>query len=442
MHGAVRREDMGMANILDYMDWRGDLSFSESPFNEVDNLILSELVFLDFTDVVPSGFSESVTLKEAILRLNTAREAAALTDAVLLPADILPLAEKCAESRRFGEIGLCGFQSRTDTRCELQFAAVTFLLGDGTAFAAFRGTDDTLVGWKEDFNMTFLPVVPSQAIASRYLSSLASVYALRLRVGGHSKGGNLAIYAAATLSAEQRRRIVAVYNNDGPGFSGAFLDSDGYRAIRDRVRIIVPDTSIIGMLLEHAGVYTVVRSSKSGFRQHDGFSWEVRGNAFVTADDRTDESKFIDRTLKGWLTELSDEDREAFIDAVYGILLSASAETLAELRADREALRKILRGFTPERRRVIRRMLIDLIAAGQRVRRADRDEKREEKRVKRELTLAERRMRKKQRTDRAAEIRKRRDRRAVHPIRFRFVTVAANAVHAPQGKGKQPREGC
>ena len=433
-----------MANILDYMDWRGDLSFSESPFNEVDNLILSELVFLDFTGVVPSGFSDSIPLSEAILRLNTVREAAALSDAVLLPTDILPLAEKCAESRRFGEIGLCGFRSRTDTRCELQFAAITFLLRDGTAFAAFRGTDDTLVGWKEDFNMTFLPVVPSQSIASRYLSELASVYALRLRVGGHSKGGNLAIYAAATLSAEQRRRIVAVYNNDGPGFSEAFLDSDGYLAIRDRVRIIVPDTSIVGMLLEHAGNHTVVRSDKSGLRQHDGFSWEVRGNAFVKADDRTDESKFIDRTLKGWLTELSDEDREAFIDAVYGVLLSASAETLAELRADREALRKILRGFTPERRRVIRRMLIDLIAAGQRVRREDQEERREERRVKRELSLAERRMRKKQRTDHEAKTRKRRDTRtaAVYPIRFRFVKVAANAIHAPQGKRKQPREGC
>ena len=426
-----------MANILDYMQWRGDLSFSESPFCEVDNLILSELVFLDFTEAVPSGFSESVTLREAVSRLNTAREAAALTDAVLLPTEILPLAEKCAESRRFGEIGLCGFQSRTDTRCELQFAAVTFLLGDGTAFAAFRGTDDTLVGWKEDFNMTFLPVIPSQAIASRYLSSLASVYSLRLRTGGHSKGGNLAIYAAATLPTAVQGRVVEAYNNDGPGFSGVFLDSDGYRAIRDRVRIIVPDTSIVGMLLEHAGACTIVRSSKSGFRQHDGFSWEVRGNAFVTADDRTDESKFIDRTLKGWLTELNEADREAFVDAVYGVLSASSAETLSDIRTDKTARGRLLRGFTSERMRLIRRRLMDLIAAGQRVRRADRnekrEEKREEKRVKRALTLAEAHVRHAVRAVAHAEKRKRCTVwTAVHPIRF--CTVRAGATQAVHGR--------
>jgi hypothetical protein len=392
-----------MANILDYMHWRGDLSFSESPFCEVDNLILSELVFLDFEEAVPSGFSESVTLRDAVSRLNTARETAALTDAVLLPTEILPLAEKCAESRRFGEIGVCGFRSRTDTHLELQFAAVTFLLHDGTAFAAFRGTDDTLTGWKEDFNMTFLPVIPSQSIASRYLSELASVYPLRLRIGGHSKGGNLAIYAAATLPTAMQRRVVQVYNNDGPGFSEAFLASDGYLAIRDRVRSIVPDTSIVGMLLLHAGACTVVRSSKSGLRQHDGFSWEVCGGAFVTADDRTDESKRIERALKGWLTELSAVERKAFVNAVYAILSSSSAETLSDIRTDKTARGRILRGFTSERWRLIRRRLMELITAGRRVRKEERAEKREKKRMQRALTLT-----------RGHTVR----RAAVQPIRF------------------------
>ena len=190
--------------------------------------------------------------------------------------------------------------------------------------------------------MTFLPVIPSQAIASRYLSSLASVYALRLRVGGHSKGGNLAIYAAATLSAEQRRRIVAVYNNDGPGFSGSFLDSDGYRAIRDRVRIIVPDTSIIGMLLEHAGVYTVVRSSKSGFRQHDGFSWAVMGDKFIHLDAISKNSRVLDENIEKMLSEMSREDRRRFVKNVFAAIeTQTGAKTLTELSNDKMKLFKV-----------------------------------------------------------------------------------------------------
>lgn len=231
--------------------------------------------------------------------------------------------------------------------------------------------------------MSFLPVVPSQSLAVRYLDRMAAVFPQELCLGGHSKGGNLAVYAAASASPEIRKRICRVYNNDGPGFSRAFLDSPGFISIRDRVRTIVPQTSIVGMLLEHECAYTVVKSTQSGIFQHDGFSWEVLGTGFVPLADRTSESKIVDRTLKNWLSTVSAEEREKFVETLYDILSSTRAETLSDIRADKDALSKILKSITPEQRSVLQKTLRALIYEGQRVLRADRDEKRSERRSER-----------------------------------------------------------
>lgn len=370
-----------MANILDYLDWRGDLSFAVVPFNEVDNLILSELSFLDYAGVAPQDFTEALPFCDVMKHLSEFRDDDSVETGILLPKDFLPLAEKAAKSVRFGEVRVCGFETRIDTRCEMQFAAVTFLLGDGTAFISFRGTDDTLVGWKEDFNMSFLSVVPSQSFAAQYLDRMATVYPQRLRIGGHSKGGNLAVYAAASASVLTQNRILQVYSNDGPGFSRSFLDSEGYARIRDRVRTIVPQTSVVGVLLEHECEYTIVKSTQAGLLQHDGFSWEVCGSRFVRVPDRTANSKRIDKTLKSWIASMNEAERAEFVDAVYTILCSTSAERLSDLFRDKDALPKIMRSITKEQRILLQRTFRSLIYTQQQVRREDRDEKREEKRL-------------------------------------------------------------
>lgn len=365
-----------MPNLLDYLDWRGDLSFSAVPFCEVDHLILSELAYADFRNVLPTVFSESVPLARVAELQREYRAEDTVETGVLLPGALRPFFYRAAESRRFGEILLTGFESDLDHESETQFAAFTARLGDGTVFVAYRGTDDTLVGWKEDFNMSFLPSIPAQRRAADYLARMAEVYPERIRVGGHSKGGNLAVYAAATVSSEVQRRILAVYNNDGPGFSRAFLDSEGYARIRDRVRTYLPQTSIVGMLLEHECASTVVRSSESGLFQHDGFSWEVLGDRFVRLEGVTDSSKLLDRTLKGWIADLDEAAREEFVETLYAILSSTRAETLSDIRADRNALPKILKGVTKEQRLVLQKTLRGLIYAGERVLREDRAEKR------------------------------------------------------------------
>lgn len=417
-----------MANILDYLAWRGDLSFSASPFNEVDNLILSELAFIDFGGVLPEDLSEALTLREAASLLSEYREEDMVELGVLLPKELVPLLYKAAESERFGSIALCGYECRTDTVSELQFAAVTMLIGDGTVFVSYRGTDDTLVGWKEDFNMSFLSVVPAQAYAARYLDRIAALYPHELRLGGHSKGGNLAVYAAANASLDTQKRILCVYNNDGPGFLREFLDSPGYIRIRDRVRTIVPQTSIVGMLLEHECAYTVVKSVQNGLFQHDGFSWEVLGTGFVVLDDRTRDSKLVDRTLKNWVTSIEPEERERFVEALYAILSSTSASTLSDIHADKDALWRILKSITPEQRSILLKTLRGLIYEGQRVLRADRDEKRMLKRATKEekRVQIEEEKRRKSEALAARRARKAAERTpiiAVRAIRFRVVKV-------------------
>jgi hypothetical protein len=214
---------------------------------------------------------------------------------------------------------------------EIQFAALTFLLPDGTAFLAFRGTDYSLVGWKEDFNMSFADSIPAQREALRYTREFADSYPLLLRLGGHSKGGNVAVYAAAKIEEAVQARILAVYNNDGPGFTDCLMGDPGYMAMVPKIHTYIPQSSIIGMLLEHEEPYTVVKSSLFSLLQHECYSWEINGGDFVHVDEITDHSRFIDRTLKHYLAANSKAARSAFVDEVFGLLGAGGADQLFEL---------------------------------------------------------------------------------------------------------------
>jgi len=341
-----------MANILDYLRWRGDLPLTASPFNAVDSLILSVLAYVPFDGVVPpSATRKGPTIAEAAAGLAESG-AAAFRD-----GDDRDLLAALAASERFGSMRLCAYENVIDIGREKQFAAVTALTGDGSAYVAYRGTDHTLVGWKEDFNMSFMTPVPAQEAAVAYLERVASGLRGRLRLGGHSKGGNLAVYAASFCRPRTQRRVSAVYNNDGPGFDASVIARDGYRNVQDRIRSFVPQSSIIGMLLEHAERYTVVQSTESGLMQHDPYSWSVLGTDFITVQQVTDESLFVDRTLKEWVGAMEPAQRELFIDAVFDVLSATEAKTLSELSGDwlksSITVAKTLRGLDEATRKVM-----------------------------------------------------------------------------------------
>jgi hypothetical protein len=226
---------------------------------------------------------------------------------------------------------LTGFINQVDVSQEKQFAALTIIPDDGSPFITYRGTDNTLVGWKEDFNMSFSPVVPAQKEAVKYLEKMAAHLHGPLRIGGHSKGGNLAVYAASFCRSSIRRRITEIYSNDAPGFHDNVISSKGYQIIRERIRSYVPQLSVVGMLLEHDDDYTVVKSTESGLMQHDIFSWEVGSNDVIRLDTVTRGSQFIDRTIKEWLSKVDVENRQRFIDALFSVFASTKAYSIPEL---------------------------------------------------------------------------------------------------------------
>ena len=185
--------------------------------------------------------------------------------------------------------------------------------------------------------MSFTTPVPAQLESVRYLENAAEYLPGELITGGHSKGGNLAVYAAAYASAGVRSRIREIYSNDGPGFQSSVLLTDGYVAIADRIRSFVPQSSVVGMMLEHEEDYTIVKSRNMSFWQHDLYSWEVLGKSMVSLDRVTNSSVFIDRTLKDWLEKLTKEQREKFVDGVFSLLESTNAESFEEFKASRLA---------------------------------------------------------------------------------------------------------
>ena len=323
-----------MANILDYLDWRGDLSLRAAPFNEVDNLILAELSFIDYSGIVPEmAGRNAVTLAEAAGQYFARHGTDQIDMGVLVPDAIVQLLQKAAKTRRFSEMRLVSYVSKTDLAREMQFAALTVELAPKLLYVAFRGTDDTLVGWKVDFNMSFRSPVPGQLEAKHYLERVARHFpSCRLMVGGHSKGGNFAAYAAIHAKESVQQRILAVYNNDGPGFEGTVLGTAEHQRISDRIRTIVPEDDVVGMMMCHEERYSVVRSDQMGFMQHDGFSWQVLGDSFVHLSEIGFGGRLVDQTLKSFAEKLTREERERFVDALYEILTAGDAKTLTDLQ--------------------------------------------------------------------------------------------------------------
>lgn len=333
-----------MGDILDYISWRGDLSWARSPFCPVDALALSALAYIHFEGVVPEGLDSPVPLRQAAERY------------LALPPGRrgrfrcgrdLALLRALGEAPRFAGAELCCRAGRFAPEEETQFAALAVLLGDGSAYLAFRGTDATLVGWKEDFNMSFMDLVPAQILAAEYAGGFAGGFPGPLRLGGHSKGGNLAVVGAALCPVKVRDRVEVVYSFDGPGFNPYLLARPGYQELRTRIRSFVPRSSVVGLLLTHEEPHTVVESSQQGLFQHDLYSWQILGPDFLRLEEVDAGSRLIDRALKDWLAGLTRQERETVVDTLYGLLSCQDAKMVREalepanlasaLRAVREA---------------------------------------------------------------------------------------------------------
>lgn len=316
-----------MGNLFDYVAWRGDLSLAAVPLNDIDALLFARLSYIPFEGVVPAGFDGGKPLAEAARQV--------LAKGVLdgddsLMAEDKRLLQLLVDAPRYERLTLCGYEAITNKEIEEQFAALTIRLPLG-ACVAYRGTDGTLVGWKEDFNMSFSGTVPAQLHAVDYLTR-AAVVPGTLRLCGHSKGGNLAVYAAAFCPESIQGRIVAVRNFDGPGFQNEIASRPAFQRVLGRTRTFLPRSSVVGMLLEHEEPYTVVDSQGAGLNQHNLYLWEMRRDRFEEVRQVSDGSQLIDRTVKDWVANMDADQRERVINGVYAALEATQADTVREVK--------------------------------------------------------------------------------------------------------------
>lgn len=315
-----------VANICDYIKWRGDITLEESEFNEIDNLVLSRLSYFPFDELIEKN--EEATIEELSNRFINVDKS---TMKILWPDDneLFPL---LGQSKRFKDMIVTRYINKINPEQEQQFSATTVLLPDDTIFVSYRGTDSTIIGWKEDFNMCFKSHITSQKEAVQYLNESAEKYPRKIRIGGHSKGGNLAVYAGLFTCKEIQDRIINIYNNDGPGFDDEITQTEEYKKMIPKVHTYIPQSSVIGRLLNHEEKYTVVHSTQKGIMQHDLYSWEVEGKEFVCLENVTNGSEMFDKTLKEWLKNIDPAKREVVIDAVFDILRTTEAEYFSELK--------------------------------------------------------------------------------------------------------------
>lgn len=329
-----------MKSILDYIDNYGYLSFEEKEFGEVDSLILSQFSYLKLDGIVPCVG----TMEDAVLIRDIAEsdELSGLFSDERYASVNMKLFEKMSASRRFGNIGLNHYINLVNCKWEMQFSAVTFYFPNGRAHVVYRGTDETIIGWKEDFNMAYTTPVPAQVKAVDYLNYVSQRIKGDFSIGGHSKGGNLAVYAGMKCSDELRARIIGIDSHDGPGFTKETFEDGDFDKIKSRIHKFVPHSSIIGMLLQSQEQYRVILAKYVGILQHDPFNWIVEGDDFVYCDDIADHSAIRDASINEWALRADNEELKIFVNKLFDVFMRSGINDLNDIKGN---FRNIISGF-------------------------------------------------------------------------------------------------
>lgn len=318
-----------MANVMDYIKKYGDISFCDMPFGEADNVALCGMYYMPFDKVVSDSFDdEPVDYKTASDEIFELRGRKHTPVGLVLLKNISEQMVLMSKYKRFQEMKVVAAVRVYEKAPAIQFEAATFLLPDGKIVVLFKGTDDTLTGWKEDFDILTKKGIPSNRLSIEYLEKAAKNFDGNIIVCGHSKGGFIAQYAALYSSKEVRDRIEVVYNDDGPGFwDYSYLESDTYAEMLPKYRHFVPQSSFIGMMLAHDNDYEIIKSNQIlGPLQHDLNSWQFSGKKLVRAEELTDMGKMNDGVLRDLVGGLDDES-EKVLDTVLDKVLSGVNQT-------------------------------------------------------------------------------------------------------------------
>ena len=314
--------------LLDYLKWRNDVSLSVASFNDIDNVILSYISYMNFSELFTEN-NNTCSIEEILEVFCEKHSLDEIRKNGQFTARAPLLLEQMVKGERFGGTRIGHYKDIFDEEEIKQFSAVTFFLPDGTNYIAFRGTDSTITGWKEDFLMSCMSDTEGAKEAADYLNDVSSSIKGELMLGGHSKGGNFAIYASAFCNDKVKKRITKVYNNDGPGFRDEIIDTEEYKQITHKICSIVPQTSIIGQVLSNDGEQKVIKSSANSIFQHDAMTWEVTRDGFVESE-LDGLSNFVRIALGSWLEKTDDETRESIVSTVFSLIEETEVKTFKE----------------------------------------------------------------------------------------------------------------
>lgn len=322
-----------MKNMLDYIKEFGHVSFEERAFSEIDALVLTELEYLPLEKVVPSDENGEifVTVKEIAEYMQEHKQELFDENPMMITQERHEVSQVIADAPRFQSLKFFGVVSKWDKDTTKQFAAVTVEVEPSVRLVVFRGTDETLIGWKEDFLMTYSPLVAAQTDAKEYLAKQASLWGGDLMISGHSKGGNLAIYAAATQEEDVQLRIVDIFCFDSPGLYRSVLETKGYQNIVPLAMRYIPQDSLVGLMLESEVPYVIVKSNATGAMQHSAMTWEIEDGQFIKMEKLTKNSQLNDQTFKKWTESVSDEELELFWNVFFELLFSVGIDTVNDL---------------------------------------------------------------------------------------------------------------
>ena len=322
-----------MKNMLDYIKEFGHVSFEERAFSEIDALVLTELEYLPLEKVVPSDENGEnfVTVKEIAEYMKEHKKQLFDENPMMMTPERHEVSQIIADAPRFQSMKFFGVVSEWDKDTTKQFAAITVEVEPGVRLVIFRGTDDTLIGWKEDFLMTYSPLVAAQTDAKEYLAKQASLWGGDLMVSGHSKGGNLALYAAATQEEDVQLRIVDIFCFDSPGLYRSVLETKGYQNIVPLAMRYIPQDALVGLMLESEVPYVIVKSDAVGAMQHSAMTWGIEDGQFIKVDKLTKNSLLNDQTFKKWTESVSDEELELFWNVFFELLFTVGIETVNDV---------------------------------------------------------------------------------------------------------------
>ena len=322
-----------MGNLITYVQQYGAQTFEDKSLTDIDVLVLTEIAYLPFDEIVPKSFdvTEAISLEQLGKEFETIKEKEHENNPFMITSERIELLEVVSKSQRYKEIKVFGFMNDIDDERTKQFAAVCYQWEEENRWIIFRGTDETLIGWKEDFMMTYSDLIPAQTDAIEYLKKQAETFSGTLNVSGHSKGGNLSLYASAMQEEAIQNRIEQIYCWDSPGVHRSILGTEGYQRVVSKAKRYIPQDSIVGLMLESQVPYHIIESQGSGISQHSALMWNIEDDHFVELTELTKNSQLTDQTFKQWTEVVSDEDLKLFFDTFFELIFEMGVETVNDV---------------------------------------------------------------------------------------------------------------